>query len=253
MGAEAHELSPKRRYSPYLLGGGLLLLLLGMSALNAFHLLPPPHGSPLALFVFTGITVVLFLLLLLLLLLLARNILKMYGDGRSRVLGSRLRSRMVLGALLLSFAPIVFMALFSFLLMNRSLDRWFSQPVVRLRDQSLQLALQLTRYVTNNARVEAESLARSQTFSSGSGMVDPAMLTAEMRRHRVTLEGGFVFVYRDGRPIADYQAPQAPFPPAALGDWPARVQPRKGNHRRQETRGTVRNPRLQTCPRIFQR
>ncbi len=224
MGAAAHGASLKRRVSLSLLGGGLLLVLLGMSALNAFNLLPPYHGSPLALFVFTAITVVLFLLLLLLLLLLARNILKMYGDGRSRVLGSRLRSRMILGALLLSFAPIVFMALFSFLLMNRSLDRWFSQPVVRLRDQSLQLALQLTRYVTNNARVEAESLARSSAFSSASGAVDPVALAAEMRKHRITLEGGFAFVYRDGQPVASYQVPKPPLPTATLQSWPVNAQ-----------------------------
>ncbi len=158
----------------------------------------------------------LFLLLLLLLLLLARNILKMYGDGRSRVLGSRLRSRMLLGASLLSFAPIVFMALFSFLLMNRSLDRWFSQPVAALRDQSLQLALQLTRYVTGNARVEAESLARSPGFDS---LSDGEQLASEIRRHRITLEGGFVFVYRDGQPIANYQVPVSAAAPT-LHRWP---------------------------------
>ena len=91
----------RKHLSLPLLGGALLVLLLGMSALNAFNPFPRYRGGPLALSVFTGLTIVLFLLLLLLLVLLARNILKMYGDGRSRVLGSRLRSRMLLGALLL--------------------------------------------------------------------------------------------------------------------------------------------------------
>ena len=225
MGAETEqpERSPersRRRLSLSLLGGSLLVLLLAMSAFNAFNLTPAPprHGSPLALFFFTGITVVLFLLLLLLLVLLARNILKMYGDGRSRVLGSRLRSRMLLGALLLSFAPIVFMALFSFLLMNRTLDRWFSQPVARLRDQSLEIALQLSRYVTGNARAEAESLARSPGLMQGYSSGSPDALAGEMRKHRITLEGGFVFVYRDGQPVAGYQVPAAP-PAPAVHTW----------------------------------
>ena len=69
----------KRPLSLLLLGGALLVMLLAMSALNAFNLVPARHGSPLALFVFTAVTVVLFLVLLLLLVLLARNILKMYG------------------------------------------------------------------------------------------------------------------------------------------------------------------------------
>lgn len=200
----------KRRLTLALLGSGLLILLAGMSAFNAFRLAPPHHNRPFAVFLLTGITVVLFLLLLLLLVLLARNILKMYGDGHSRVLGSRLRSRMLLGALLLSFAPAVFMALFSFLLMNRSLDRWFSQPVQRLRDQSFQIALELSHYVSGNARAEAESMARSPEFVRGYDSGDLRALTAEMRTHRITLEGGWAFVYRDAHPIAGYQIPQSP-------------------------------------------
>ena len=217
--------SSKGRLTLALLGGALLVLLLCMSAFNAFNLTPAPpyHGSPFALFLFTGITVVLFLLLLLLLILLARNILKMYGDGRSRVLGSRLRSRMLLGALLLSFAPIVFMALFSFLLMNRTLDRWFSQPVARLRDQSLEVALQLSRYVTGNARAEAESLARSPGLIEGYNSGVPEALSGEIRKHRITLEGGFVFVYRDGQPVSSYQVPAAP-PPPLVHTWPQLAQ-----------------------------
>ncbi len=214
-----------RRLTLPILGASLLALLLGMSALNAFNQVPPYHSSPLALFLFAGITVVLFLLLLLLLVLLARNILKMYGDGRSRVLGSRLRSRMLLGALLLSFAPIVFMALFSFLLMNRSLDRWFSQPVAALRDQSLGLGLQFSRYVTGNARAEAESLARSPGLLTAYNATDDTTdttdttISTEIRRHRITLQGGFVFVYRDAQPVGSYQLPQAP-PVPVMHTWP---------------------------------
>jgi two-component system nitrogen regulation sensor histidine kinase NtrY len=214
-GGDSHE---KRRLRLLVPGIALLILLLGMSAFNAFAPLTQQQSSPLVVFLFAAITVLLFLLLLLSLVLLARNILKMYGDGRSRVLGSRLRSRMLLGALLLSFAPIVFMALFSFLLMNRSMDRWFSQPVTSMRQQSLYLANQLSRYVTANARDEAESIARSQQFLSSYGGGNSDGMTAEMRKHRITLEGGFIFVYRDGMPIASYQTPYNP-PQPLLHNW----------------------------------
>ena len=214
-GGESRE---KRRLRLLVPGIALLILLLGMSAFNAFAPVTQQQSSPMFVFLFAAITVMLFVLLLLSLVLLARNILKMYGDGRSRVLGSRLRSRMLLGALLLSFAPIVFMALFSFLLMNRSMDRWFSQPVTRMRQQSLYLANQLSRYVTANARDEAESIARSQQFLGGYGGSSADGMTAEMRKHRITLEGGFIFVYRDGMPIASYQTPYNPSRPL-LHNW----------------------------------
>jgi two-component system nitrogen regulation sensor histidine kinase NtrY len=63
-----------------------------------------------------------FLIFVVLLVLLSRNILKLYADQRSRVLGSRLRSRMLIGALLLSLAPATFM-FFLQLLPDESFDR----------------------------------------------------------------------------------------------------------------------------------
>ena len=55
---------------------------------------------------------------------------------------------------------------FNYLLMNRSIDRWFSQPVVQLRDESMQLAMEMSRYAADNARAEAESLAHEPAKSS---------------------------------------------------------------------------------------
>ena len=115
-----------RRRSVLLLGLGVLLFFALLGALQAFNiriLNPDTAGETL---VFTGLTVVVFLLLMVLLMLLLRNILKLYADQSSSALGARLRTRMVLGATLIALTPAVFMFLFSFLLMNRSIDRWFS-------------------------------------------------------------------------------------------------------------------------------
>ena len=105
---------------------------------------------------FTGLTVLVFLLLLLLLMLLLRNILKLYVGQTSSALGARLRTRMVLGAVLIALTPAVCMFLFSFNLMNRSMDRWFSPKTSELREDSTRVVLELAQYVTDNARVEAE-------------------------------------------------------------------------------------------------
>ena len=120
--------NPKHR-KIVMLAAGLFLLLLLLSSLQAWNLpFLQPHSAGLVL-LFTGLSVVAFLIFVVLLVLLSRNILKLYADQRSRVLGSRLRSRMLIGALLLSLAPALFMFFFSYFLMNRSIDRWFSQPV----------------------------------------------------------------------------------------------------------------------------
>jgi len=194
------------------LGVIVVVLLLVLASLNAFKLnFLYPH-SVAAIFLFTTLTVVVFLLFLLLLVLLSRNILKIYADRRSRLLGSRLRSRMLVGALLLSFAPAAFMFFFSFGLMNRSIDRWFSQPVSQLREDSTRIALGLSHYVTQNARAEAESLARSEAIALNYQAENTNALLDEVRTHRITLQGGFAILYRDETPIAQYQLPQSSGP-----------------------------------------
>jgi hypothetical protein len=172
---------------------------------------PETSGETLA---FTGLTVLVFLLLLLLLMLLLRNILKLYVGQTSSALGARLRTRMVLGATLIALTPAVFMFLFSFNLMNRSIDRWFSPNTSELREDSTRVVLELAQYVTDNARVEAESI-------SASGGLDQELpaLQDELSSRRITLAGGFAVVYgRDLRSLASFQAPPESSP-ASLLPW----------------------------------
>ena len=206
-----------RRRTIALLGSGFLLLLALLGALQAFNtsnihfLNPETSGETL---VFTSLTVVVFLLLIALLMLLLRNILKLYADQSSSALGARLRTRMVLGAALIALTPAVFMFLFSFQLMNRSIDRWFSQPTSELREDSTRVALELAQYVTNNARVEAESIAQS-----GAPDLDQPQLEDQLSSHRTTLAGGFAIVYDKGaKLLASFQAPQESSP-ATLLPW----------------------------------
>ncbi len=195
-----------RRRSVVLLGAGVLLFFALLGGLQAFNtsnvhfLNPETAGETLA---FTGLTVVVFLLLMVLLMLLLRNILKLYADQSSSALGARLRTRMVLGAVLIALAPAVFMFLFSFQLMNRSIDRWFSPNTSELREDSTRVVLELAQYVTSNARGEAESIA-----ATGAPDGDLATLQDVMGSHRITLQGGFALVYdKNRRVIASYQAP----------------------------------------------
>ena len=206
MGTESQH----RRNAVAALGGGMFLLLLALAALNAFNPLPPflrPHGTGQIL-LFSALSVIAFLLLLTLLILLFRNIVKLLADQRSRVLGSRIRSRMLVGALLLSFAPAVFMFLFSFGLLNRAMERWFSQPSSQMRQDSTLVALELSQYAAANARAEAESLASSPSLTHSLQTGNFEALLREIATHRITLEGGFAVVYRNGVAVGQYQLPQ---------------------------------------------
>jgi two-component system nitrogen regulation sensor histidine kinase NtrY len=191
----------------------LVLLFLSLATLNAFNINFLNPGSPLQTLVFIGLSVIAFLLFVGVLVLLVRNVLKLYADQRSRVLGTRLRTRMLWGAVLVSLVPLVFMFAFSYLLMNRAVDRWFSQPVTQMRDDANSMALELYRYAGANARSEADSVAIELSNASLDGAQNPnpaalASINRILQHHEITLQGGFIIFYRDSRPIASLHVPR---------------------------------------------
>lgn len=210
-------LGDARRRTVVLLGLGVFLffaLLGGLQAFNTSNIsfLNPETASETL--VFTGLTVIVFLLLLVLLMLLLRNILKIYADQSSSALGARLRTRMVLGAVLIAVTPATFMFLFNKELMNRSIDRWFSPNISELREDSTRVVLELAQYVTSNARDEAESIGSSSAVDQ-----DQAALRNVLGSHRITLQGGFALVYsKDRHVLTSYQAPPDSSP-ASLVPW----------------------------------
>jgi two-component system, NtrC family, nitrogen regulation sensor histidine kinase NtrY len=195
-----------RRRTVFLLGAGVALFFAVLGGLQAFNttnvrfLNPESAGETLAL---TGLTVFVYLLLLLLLLLLLRNILKIYADPSSSALGARLRTRMVLGAVLIALTPAVFMYQFSYELMNRSVDRWFSPDTAKLHENSTRVVQELAQYVGGNARGEAASIAASGAVEDGETALKPIF-----DAHRETLQGGFILIFDSGGHLASsYEAP----------------------------------------------
>jgi nitrogen fixation/metabolism regulation signal transduction histidine kinase len=193
----------------------LLLLLIALNAFNVRSLNPHTTGQ---IFLLTSLSVLVFLLFVTVLVLLLRNLIKLLAEQRGQVLGARLRTRMFIGALLVSFVPALFMFLFSFLLMNRSIDRWFSEPASEVREDSAKIAVELARYASANARAEAESMARSGALSLSAGPDDRQAILEEMRAHHITLQGGFAILYRDSTAVAAYELPQATGP-AEVRSW----------------------------------
>jgi two-component system nitrogen regulation sensor histidine kinase NtrY len=228
------EASPSRRKSATIvLSSVLLVLLLGFTALNAFNwkfFNPTTTGE---IVVFIGLSILAFLLFMAGLVLLVRNVLKLYADQRNSVMGTRLRTRMLWGAVLVSLIPLAFMFLFSYGLMNRAVDRWFSQNPNEIRDDSHRLALELAQYTAANARVEAESIAaslsdpgdgvRSHRRPSARDAKTPAAdrdaIDRILHQHEITLQDGFAIVYREGRPVASFHMPAKTQRPAEVRGW----------------------------------
>jgi two-component system, NtrC family, nitrogen regulation sensor histidine kinase NtrY len=237
------------------LGASLLVLFVALATLNAFNTQLPAPATTQQIVVFTGLSIVAFLLFVTVLILLVRNVLKLYADQRSRVMGTRLRTRMLWGAVLVSLIPIASMYAFSYLLLNRAVDRWFSQPVTEMRDDSNSMAHELAGYTSANARAEADSIAsnlpdvtppippakasspasiskqqphRSIHAPSHSSARTAALSASRLRRdaiyevlrqHEITLQNGFAIVYHEGRVVASFQMPQRAGATAQIKTW----------------------------------
>jgi nitrogen fixation/metabolism regulation signal transduction histidine kinase len=186
----------------------LLAILISQTAFNGTILRPDTNQQVI---VFYALSLLISLLFVALTFVLARNLLKLFAERRLGVLGSKFRTRMVVGALLLSFVPVMVMYWFAYGLMNRSINIWFSTPVEEVRADTDAMASLLANYADQNARAEAVAIAaapETQRAFEGHGF---ASAVEEFHRHEPTLQGGFALALQRGVAEASLGAP-APWP-----------------------------------------
>ncbi|HEU5334309.1 MAG TPA: HAMP domain-containing protein, partial [Terriglobales bacterium] len=190
----------------------LIVLLFGVVfSQQAFNLKQLRPDSAQQALILVALSALVFLLLVVLTFVLFRNLLKLYAERRLGVLGSRFRTRMVIGALILSFAPALVMFMFSYGLMNRSIDKWFSMPVTELQQDSGRVATLLADYAGDNARQEAMEIAGAAETQSSLQTGNYSGLLKALREHEPTLQGGFVVALAGGATVASLNAPE-PWP-----------------------------------------
>jgi len=109
-------------------------------------------ADPQETFIFWAISSLIFVLMVTLGFMLVRTIVKLYIDRRTGREGSRIQTKLVLGALALSITPSLFLVLFSYEVLNRNLDKWFSQPA----EASHQTFVQISETLQNELRDETD-------------------------------------------------------------------------------------------------
>jgi two-component system, NtrC family, nitrogen regulation sensor histidine kinase NtrY len=99
-----------------------------------------------------------------------RNLVKLRRERRERQLGSRIKTRLLVYFITISFLPITAMAVFSYLFLNRSLEKWFSP----IPDGLVQEAIEERR----------ESLARQNRSLRETASLLAAMLSRQSETER---------------------------------------------------------------------
>jgi two-component system, NtrC family, nitrogen regulation sensor histidine kinase NtrY len=208
------------------IGAFLLLAVLVLQASFNLKFISPDSNQELLFF--AGLSGLIFFVFVALTVVLGRNLLKLYAERRQGVAGSKFRTRLVVVSLLLSFLPVIAMFWFSYGLMNRSIDKWFSQPVEEVRADTEAMSVLLYDYAAQNAATEAQSIAQSDEFQRAFASKDFSTASAELREHIATLQGGFVLALASGNVAASLNTPahwtdmKAGFPvePALRGEHP---------------------------------
>jgi two-component system nitrogen regulation sensor histidine kinase NtrY len=137
---ESSEVRPRRRSVPWLLGGLVLVLLaiiVAQQLFNVWAVVPPETGSDtLLLYALSSLNFAAFVVFSFILL---RSLLKLRRERRERLLGSKIQTRLLAYFIALSLLPITAMAAFSYLFINRSVEKWFGRlpesVVERVREQ----------------------------------------------------------------------------------------------------------------------
>jgi two-component system, NtrC family, nitrogen regulation sensor histidine kinase NtrY len=102
-------------------------------------------------------------------LMLARTLVRLWIEHQAQQLGSRFKTKMVLGAMAVSLLPLIFMFFISYALMNRTLNRWFP---ARLEAANLQTQ-SLLREMNQRGYERLAALAAGAARAASANLKDP--------------------------------------------------------------------------------
>jgi two-component system nitrogen regulation sensor histidine kinase NtrY len=99
------------------------------------------------------------LLLILLIFLVFRNLVKLLYDRRRKVMGAKLRTRLVVAFIVLTIVPTVVLFFFSINFITTSIEFWFNVPVEQALENSLRVGGRLYDRVDENNRFFLERIS----------------------------------------------------------------------------------------------
>jgi len=162
----------KRRSPPWILGGLVFFLLTGLVLLQTSNLWKELEVSTandtLALYALSSLNFIAFVIFAF---IFVRSLVKLRRERRALAVGSKIKTRLLIYFFAVSLLPIIAMAVFSYLFMNRALERWFTQipeNVIReAREVQTQAIEDQTIKLQETARMLAEVLDKQEITNEG--------------------------------------------------------------------------------------
>ncbi|CAA9429327.1 MAG: hypothetical protein AVDCRST_MAG74-3576 [uncultured Pyrinomonadaceae bacterium] len=218
--AEEKQKKYKPRVPPWILGGLVLILftfLILLQSSSYWRSLDVNSASDtLLLYALSSLNFFAFVIFGF---IFVRSLLKLRRERRNLALGSKLKARLLQYFFAISLLPIIAMAVFSYLFMNRALDRWFTDipenvireakavhnqsiadQTVKLKETAQMLAINLEGETITDGKlqtiVEAGNLTRLEVVSA-----DGAVLAASEKKlnaeQKAELAGALALIYQN--------------------------------------------------------
>ncbi|RPI77205.1 MAG: hypothetical protein EHM45_10030, partial [Desulfobacteraceae bacterium] len=160
---EQYDLKRRRR-ERYIIAFLLILIsALVYFGINLFDLgLDLPVSNSILIFALIDINIILLLLLLFLTL---RNLVKLIFERKKKIMGAKLRSKLVLAFILLSLLPTIILFFASSLFISASIEYWSNLPVEKALQYSVEIGQEYYDKIKDEVLADGYHLSRLITYS----------------------------------------------------------------------------------------
>ena len=198
----------QRRVRAWLLGSIVVVLLALIAAQGLFNLwafVPAETGADtLLLYALSTLNFVAFVIFSFILL---RSVLRLRRERRARQPGSRIQTRLLVYFIGLSLLPITAMAAFSYLFLNRSVEKWMGRlpenVVERVRQQQREIAAAQSQRLRETATLLATTI-RQKPEAEWQATLDELRDTGELTAVEIVSNSG-ESVAASAAPVSDSQ------------------------------------------------
>jgi two-component system, NtrC family, nitrogen regulation sensor histidine kinase NtrY len=190
-----------RRTVPWMLAGivaVLLAIIVAQQLLNRGSVVTPETGSDtLLLYALSSLNFAAFIVFSFILL---RSLMKLRRERRERQLGSRIQTRLLVYFIGLSLLPIAAMAAFSYLFLNRSIEKWMGRLPENVVEQVREQQRESLAAQNGNLRETATLLAtaiKARPQSEWQSTLDSLAATGELSAIEILSETGQVLAHSE--------------------------------------------------------
>ena len=160
--AEEQDLGRRRRERYIVIVLFVVISILTYIGINAFDLGPDlPVPSSILIFALININVI---LLLLLLFLIVRNLVKLLFERKNKIMGAKLRTKLVLAFISLSLLPTIILFFASVQFISASIEYWSNLPIERTLKNSLETGQDYYKSVADEIFFSGNNLGRLITY-----------------------------------------------------------------------------------------